>query len=137
MGTIWKMKSWRGVQSVRKTGNGGGRVAGERGYGVMFSPYGSMGLKALYCRTRQVHVRPKAKPVGNVESQTTLQRCVSPSPLPNRITSNSAAKKQMSTRSQLHKKSWQVAVMMNIYTQRTTVRMPPKSPERPLILVML
>ena len=44
MGTVWKMKSWRGVQSVRKTGNGGGRVAGERGYGVMFSPYGSMVL---------------------------------------------------------------------------------------------
>ena len=44
MGTVWKMKSWRGVQSVRKTGNGSGRVAGERGYGVMFSPYGSMVL---------------------------------------------------------------------------------------------
>ena len=38
-----------------------------------------------------------------------LRKDVSPSPLPNRITSNSGAKKQTSTRSQLHK-SWQVAV---------------------------
>ena len=34
------MKSWRGVQSVKKTGNGGGRVAGERGYGVWWWPCG-------------------------------------------------------------------------------------------------
>ena len=44
---MWKIKSWRGVQLVSRTGNGGGHVAGEGGYGVMFSPYGSMVLKAL------------------------------------------------------------------------------------------
>ena len=90
----------------------------------------------LHGRTRQVHVWPKAKPAENVKSQITSQRCVSLSPLPNHITSNSAAKKQTSIRSQVHKKSWQVVVMMNIYTQWTTVRMPPKSSKCPLKSVM-
>ena len=35
----------------------------------------------LHGHTIQVHVWPKAKPAENVESQITLQRCVSPSPL--------------------------------------------------------